>query len=382
MTVPLFDLSREYRETAADIDALVRPFLAEGRFFDLTHVKELEAAIAPLARRRHAVGVASGTDALVLALMALELGPGDEVITTPLTFYATAAAIARVGARPVFADIDPRTYTLDPARAAAAITPRTRAILPVDLYGQVANLPAFEALAKERGLALVADCAQSLGAALGDRPAGAFGHLACFSFHVSKNLGAWGDAGMLVTDDDALARTLRVLRNHGSPERNVHTHIALKSHLDPLQAAVLRAKLPRLEAWSARRAAIAARYDAELGALPELVVPHVAPGARHVYHKYTVQADARDALMSHLWEVGVQAEVYYAPPLHLQPCFTYLGHRAGDLPVAEAFAQRSLCLPVFPQLTDDELTRVVAAIRDFYARRGGAARGPVKEVST
>ncbi len=371
MQVPLLDLKQQHAALRDELRAATGRVLDSQQFVLGEEVRLLEEEIAAYSRARHAVGCASGTDALLLALMALDIGAGDEVVTTPFSFFATAGAIWRAGARPVFADIEPRTYNLDPARLEAAITGRTKAIMPVHLYGQCAEMDAIGEIAARHGLPVIEDAAQAIGAELGDgRRAGSLGRVACFSFYPTKNLGAAGDAGMLSTDDDELAARLRRLRVHGGETEYLHREVGLNSRLDALQAAILRVKLPHLDAWSdARRdrADTYARLFAEARLPVALEPPLVRPGARHIFHQYVVRvsAPARDPLMEHLKRHGVGTKIYYPVPLHLQECFRPLGYAEGDLPESERAARETFALPVYPELTEREQRYVVETISSF-----------------
>ena len=370
MQVPLLDLSRQHAALRDGLHASVARVLDSQQFVLGEEVRLLEEGVAAYCGARHAVGCASGTDALLLALMALDVGAGSEVVTTPYSFFATAGAVWRAGARPVFADIDPRTYNLDPERIEAAITPRTRALMPVHLYGQCAEMDAVAEIARRHNLVVVEDAAQAIGAEDASRRAGTMGAAGCFSFYPTKNLGAAGDAGMVTTDDDEVAARLRRLRVHGGETEYLHREVGLNSRLDAVQAAVLRVKLPHLDGWSDARAARAARYDQLFARarLPfELTTPHVRAGARHIFHQYVVRVPARlrDALMRHLAGRGVGTKVYYPVPLHLQECFRPLGYAAGSLPEAERAARETLALPLYPELTDEEQRYVVACVEDF-----------------
>lgn len=365
--VPLQDPTREYDELREEIDAALRKVIESGRFVLGPAVEGFEEAFARRHGVRHAVSVNSGTDALLLALDALGVGPGDEVVTSPFSFFATAEAILRVGARPVFADVRPDTLNLDPEAAAAAVGERTAALLPVHLFGQAADLPAFRSIAERHGLALVEDAAQAHGAAQHGVPAGSVGHAGCFSFYPTKNLGGWGDGGMVTTSDDGVAARLRGLRDHGRASAGGYGHreLGYNSRLDALQAAVLEVKLGALDRWNRQRREHAAAYDAALEGIDGVAAPAVRPGNLHVYHQYTVRARERDALASALDEAGVGHGVYYPVPLHLQEALSDLGHRAGDFPEAERAAEEVLSLPVFPGLTGGERRRVEAVLEAF-----------------
>jgi dTDP-4-amino-4,6-dideoxygalactose transaminase len=317
----------------------------------------------------HAIGVASGSDALLIALQALDVGPGDEVITTAFSFFATASAITRLGAVPVFADLRPDDFLLDADAVRKKITPRTRALLPVHLYGQCVDFAAFGAIAREHRLAIVEDAAQAIGATRDGIAAGAFGELGCFSFYPTKNLGAAGDAGLVSARDEKLAARVRRLREHGSEKRYEHLEVGLNSRLDALQAAILTVKLRHVDAWSNARAERAATYDALLraaGLEGTVALPHVVPGARHIFHQYVIRAPRRDALRDHLRERAIGSEVYYPIPLHLQRCFASLGYRPGDLPETERAAAEVLALPMYPELSAGQQEHVVEAIAGFY----------------
>jgi dTDP-4-amino-4,6-dideoxygalactose transaminase len=391
--VPLLDLHAQYASLRAEVQAAIDAVLSSQRFVLGPNVAACEAEIAAYCRAPHAIGVASGSDALLLALMAIGLRRGDEVITTPYTFFATAAAVVRLGATPVFVDVDPHTLNLDVDQVAARLTPRTRAIIPVHLFGQCADMAPLLELARRRDLCLIEDAAQAIGAAYrlpcaGARDAGpeawpragAMGHLGCLSFYPSKALGAYGDAGMVLTRDAALAERLRALRVHGDVGKYQHQLLGINSRLDELQAAVLRVKLRHLERWIAARQANAARYDrlfqeAGLAAPPggldaaPIGLPMVVPGRTHIFYVYAVRAHDRDRLRAHLAEHGVGTDVYYPVPLHLQPCFADLGYRAGDFPEAERAARESLALPMYPELTAAQQAYVVEQIAAFYRRR-------------
>jgi dTDP-4-amino-4,6-dideoxygalactose transaminase len=368
MPVPLLDLKAQYATIRADIQAAVAGVIDEQRFVLGDQVEALERGVARLSRTRYAVGCASGTDALLLAFRALDIGRGDEVIAPPFTFFATAGAIHNVGATPVFCDIEPRTFNIDPAAAAAARTPRTKAVVPVDLFGQLAPLEAVAASLP--GMPIVEDAAQSIGASrvIGDqtRMAGEAATIGTLSFFPSKNLGAYGDAGMVVTQDESLFRRLMRLRTHGGTQTYFHEEVGYNSRLDALQAAVLLVKLAHLERWSAARRANAAYYTAALADIPAIVTPCTDPANEHIFNQYTVRVPRRDALMEHLRARGIGHAVYYPLPLHLQPCFAYLGYREGAFPESERAAREVISLPVYPELTAPQRDEVVAAVRAFY----------------
>ncbi len=370
MNVPLLDLKGQFDAIRDDVMTALLEVVESQQFIMGGAVGKLEADLAAFCRTRCAIACASGTDALLLSLKALDLRPGDEVITTGFTFFATAGAIHNAGGRPVFVDIEPGTFNLDPQCVEAALTDRTRAIVPVHLFGQMAPMEPLRRIARERGLAVIEDAAQAIGARqrLGGewRMAGELGTTGAFSFFPSKNLGAWGDGGLIVTQDDALAARLRRLRTHGGAKEYAHEEVGYNSRLDTLQAAVLRAKLPHLSGWNAARRSRAGRYDAALASVAGITIPPVAEGNEHVYHQYTIRAPRRDALQAHLKAAGIGSKVYYPGPLHLQPCFTHLGYRAGQLPESERAAGEVLSLPIYPELTDEAIETVAGAIRAFF----------------
>jgi dTDP-4-amino-4,6-dideoxygalactose transaminase len=364
------DIRAQYAALLPEIKRAVGDVIDSGRFILGPQVRGLEEDAAAELGTRHAVAVANGTDALLLALDALGIGAGDEVITTAYTFYATAEAIARVGARPVFADIKPDSLNLDPVATEAAITDRTRAILLVHIFGQPADLGAFRELADRHGLALIEDAAQAFGATYEGRQAGSVGDVATFSFYPTKNLPAMGDAGLVATSSDELADRLRMLRFHGSRDKRTFEYVGLNSRMDEIQAVVLRRFLPELGRWNEGRRAAAARYrDLGLGELVRL--PEELPGRRHIYHLYLVRCDRRDGLARGLRDAGIGASVYYETPLHLQPVFGSLGHRPGDLPNTERASREGLALPMFATLSEAQQREVVDAVR--AAMRAAAA---------
>jgi dTDP-4-amino-4,6-dideoxygalactose transaminase len=363
--IPFLDLEAQNRPLTAPLKAAFARVLASNRFILGPEVDAFEAEIASFLGVPHAIGVSSGTDALLVTLMALEIGQGDEVITTPYSFFATAGAIARLGARPVFVDIDPDTYNLDISLVRAAITPHTKAILPVHLFGQPCDLEALEALCRETGLAMIEDAAQAIGARDGERTVGAVGAFGCFSFFPSKNLGAFGDAGLVTTQNETLAERVRMLRVHGATAKYHHSGIGGNFRLDALQAAILRVKLPFLDLWTQARRQNAAWYD-ELfrqANLPrELLSVPVRMRDGHIYNQYVVRSHRRDGLRQYLENRSIGTEIYYPKPLHLQECFKYLGYRAGRLPHAERAASEALALPIFPELGKERVERVVQSV--------------------
>lgn len=341
--------------------------LESQRFVLSDEVRRLENSIAEYCQTRHAVGCASGSDALLLALMALDVGKGDEVITTPFSFFATASCVARLGARPVFVDIDKLTYNLDVSQVGDAITSRAKAIMPVHLYGQCAEMDPLLELGERHGIPIIEDAAQAIGATDHGRRAGSMGVIGCFSFYPTKNLGGAGDGGMVTTNDEQLAQRLRRLRAHGGVTEYEHQEVGINSRLDELQAAVLNVKLPHLDAWSDERARIAQFYSESLTDLDfELTTPFVRADCRHIFHQYVVRVPRhRDALMKHLRERGVGTKVYYPIPLHRQECFSYLGYEAGAFPEAERAAAETLALPAYPELSETQRAYVVDSIKSF-----------------
>jgi dTDP-4-amino-4,6-dideoxygalactose transaminase len=365
--IPILDLKTQYDQLRDEIAVALQGVLDSGAFVLGPDVKALEQEVADYCRCRYGVGVASGTDALRLSLAALDIGHGDEVITTPFTFVATANTISHSGARPVFVDIDPLTYNLDPEAVAAAVTPRTKAIVPVHLYGQPAEMDALMAIAEQHGLAVIEDAAQAIGAEYKGRRAGSIGHVGCLSFYPTKNLGAYGDAGMVVTNDADLAGKLDVLRRQGGKTKYFHEVLGFNSRLDTMQAAILRVKLRYLERWQEARREAACRYDGLLAAAgAPVTTPYVRPDVRHVYHQYTIRAPQRDALAEHLQQRGVSTMIYYPLPLHLQGLYRDLGMAEGALPIAEAAGREVLSLPMYPELTEAQQEEIVAAVAEFY----------------
>jgi dTDP-4-amino-4,6-dideoxygalactose transaminase len=365
--VPLLDLEAQYRPLRGEILAAIARVCDSQRFIMGPEVEGLEREIAAYLEVREAIGVSSGTDALLAALMALRIGAGDEVVTSTYSFFATAGSIARVGATPVLVDIDPVTFNLDPAAVRAALTPRTRAIIPVHLFGLCADMDPIMEAAREHGVAVIEDAAQAIGATYKTRQAGSIGTFGCFSFFPSKNLGAFGDAGLVTTSDAALAKETRLVRNHGAEPKYHHQRIGANFRLDALQAAVLRVKLPHLPRWTSLRQANAARYDALLASagLSEIVTRPETPADRvHIFNQYIVRVPGRDRVRAFLSERGIGTEIYYPVPFHLQECFSGLGHRRGDFPHAEAAADSTLALPVYGELTPDQQASVVAALAD------------------
>lgn len=369
MKVPFVNLQAQYASVRDDVQLAVARVLDSQQFVMGAEVLELEKAIADYCGTTEAIGCASGSDALLLALMALEIGPDDEVITSPFSFFATASAIVRLGARPVFVDIDPLTYNLDVTRVSERMNSRTRVILPVHLYGQCADMDPLLALAHEKGVLIVEDAAQAIGAEDRGRRAGSMGLVGCFSFYPTKNLGAAGDGGIITTSDQQLASRLRRLRLHGGLTEYQHIEVGLNSRLDALQAAILRVKLPHLDSWSNERARKAQFYSESLNGAElsfSLQTPFVLPERRHIYHQYVIRVPQHsDALAEYLRTHGIGTKVYYPIPLHRQQCFEFLGYQEGDFPEAEKAARETLALPLYPELTEAQQNYVVKTIQSF-----------------
>jgi len=370
MPVPLLDLRAQHATIRDEVVAAMMGVVDSQLFILGEPVLKLEADVAALSRTKHAIGCASGTDALLLAFRALDIGRGDEIITTPFTFFATAGTIHNVGATPVFVDIEPRTYNMDPAAAKAAVSSRTKAVVPVDLFGQMAAIECLQEVMPS--IPVVEDAAQSIGAQrrMSGKAcmAGEAATIGTFSFFPSKNLGAYGDAGMIVTQDDALAERLRRLRVHGGLKTYFHEEVGYNSRLDALQAAVLRAKFRHLEQWSQKRRSNAEYYNQAFADLAEVQTPFVDPNNVSIFNQYTVRVERRDELQKHLNARKIGNSVYYPLPLHLQPCFAYLGYKEGELPESERAAKEVISLPVFPELTRSQMEEVVGAVRDFFSR--------------
>jgi len=360
------NLAAEYSEIGREVDAAIRRVLHRGWFILGSECDSFERAFAGYLGAGHCIGCASGTEAIALALMACDVGPDAEVITVAHTAVPTVSAISMVGARPVFVDVTPDTCLMDVSRVEAAITSRTRAVVPVHLYGQCVDMDPLLAVANRHHLPVIEDCAQAHGATHRNRKAGTFGVLGSFSFYPSKNLGCYGDGGAVVTGSDALAEKVTMLRNYGQRERYHHEVIGINSRLDEIQAAVLGVKLPHLDAWNDRRRAIGARYTDGLKNQP-VRCPETAAHNSHVFHLYVIQSKERDRLRAHLAEAGVQTQIHYPVPVHLQRAYAYLGYRPGDLPVTERVASGILSLPTYPQLADPDIDQVVSAISRFYS---------------
>jgi dTDP-4-amino-4,6-dideoxygalactose transaminase len=371
MKIPILDLNRQYEAIGEEVNAAVLSLLSTHQYILGPEVRELEREIASYCGSPYAVGCASGSDALLLAFMALGVGEGDEVVTTPFSFFATAGSIARLGAKPVFVDIDPATFNIDPARIESAITSATKAILPVHLFGQCADMTAISALAGRHNIPVIEDAAQAIGAEVDGRRAGTLGLMAAFSFYPTKNLGGGGDGGMLTTADEAIHRKLAALRAHGASKKYFHDLLGINSRLDSIQAAILRVKLRYLDGWTEARRANARAYRTKFGqtGLIEggfVSLPVEVEGNLHVYNQFVVRADRRDELRDFLSERGVGTEIYYPLSLHLQPCFKSFGYKSGQFPVSEIASKQCLALPVYPELTDAEMDYVVQTIEAFY----------------
>jgi dTDP-4-amino-4,6-dideoxygalactose transaminase len=367
MNLQMVDVVTQYQKLKREIDEAVLGVLGSGQYILGKEVTEFEREVAQYLGVKHAVGCASGTDALQVAMMALGIRPGDEVVTTPFTFVATTETIALLGARPVYVDIDPRTFNIDPSKIEAAITPKTKALLPVHLYGHAADMDPIMKLARERGIPVIEDLAQAIGAEYRGRKVGGIGTVGCISFYPSKNLGAFGDAGMVVTNEDRIAENARIVINHGSRVRYRHEVLGVNSRLDTIQAAILRVKLRHLESWHEARRTAAARYD-RLFEGADLVRPIEAPYARHIYHQYTIRLRNREQAVKHLSEVKVPHAIYYPIPLHLQEAFRDVGASKGSFPVAEHAADEVLSLPMHTELTEEQQTFVAGAVRDSLTK--------------
>ncbi len=368
MKVPLLDLKRQYQDVKGEIDAAIAE-VVESQVFKLgPKVAAFEESVATYSGTKRAVGVASGTDALILALMAAGVGRDDEVVTTPYSFFATAGAIVRVGAKPVFVDIDPSTYNIDPSKIEPALTERTKVIMPVHLYGQCADMDAINEIASTRGIQVIEDAAQAIGAAYRGRRAGSLGDFGCFSFFPSKNLGGYGDGGMIATDSSKAADLLVSLREHGQTQMYHHWTVGTNSRLDALQAAVLAVKLRHLEVWSDGRAGNAAYYEERFEGTP-VVAPHCEDWNRHIYNQYIVRVPRRDELLKHLREVGIGCAIYYPLPLHMQRCVESLGHAEGDFPDAERASRETISIPIFSYLTEEEREHVATTVLAFVGER-------------
>src|ERR1051325_7329628 len=369
--IPMLDLKAQYAGLACEIEAAVKRVLESQQLILGPEVKELEREFAAYCECEFAVGCASGSDALLLPLMALNVGPGDEVITTPFTFFATVGSIVRLGAKPVFVDIDPGTFNMDVSQLGSVVTGRTKAIIPVHLFGQCVEMDVLTETAGRAGVAIIEDAAQAIGAEYKGRRAGSLGDVSAFSFYPSKNLGGAGDGGMLTTNRQDVADELRMLRAHGAKRKYYHDRVGVNSRLDSLQAAILRVKFRYLDDWAAARQANARRYDglfdeARLRENGQVTVPSVGAGQHHVFNQYVIRAERRDELRAYLNGCGVGTEIYYPVPMHLQTCFAELGYAKGEFVEAEKAADEALAIPIYPELTEDDQAYVVSAIARFY----------------
>lgn len=363
--IPLIDLSYQWKSLRHETLTAIEQVLDRGQYILGPQSERLEREVAAKSGQKHGIGVANGTDALMLSLAACGVGRGDEVITTPFTFFATVESILLLGATPVFADVNPQTFNLDPSEVEKKITSRTKAILPVHLYGQMADMPALRALADQHGLRIIEDACQAIGATYQGQGIGHWGDVATMSFYPTKNLGACGDAGMILTSDDTLADKLRLLRVHGSKQRYHHDAVGWNSRLDEIQAAILRVKLTRFDEWTAQRIRIAERYHAAFAHLG-FQLPLATREAHHVYHLYTITLDQRDAFKAYLQAHGVGSDVYYPIPMHLQNAMRAYGFKQGDFPVAESLSTHCLSLPLYPGLTADDQAYVIAIVQQYF----------------
>ena len=395
MKVPILNLTRQYEKLRGEIEPAVCEQMASGMYIGGAAVEQFEKRFAAYIGVKHAIAVNSGTDALVIAMKALGIGPGDEVITTPFTFFATAETVAQTGAVPVFCDVEEDTYNIDPEKIEEKITPKTKAILPVHIFGQPARMERILEIAKKHGLKVIEDACQAVGAAIGETMAGAIGDAGCFSFFPTKNLGGFGDGGMITTDSDDLAVICRAYREHGggqngakalslltgaedellagkagdalyNPYKYYNYLIAFNSRLDALQARVLDIKLGYLEQFNARRTEIAAKYQAAFADISQITLPVIREGVKTVWHQYAFRCDDKDAMGKHLATQGIGSAAFYPVPLHLQKAFRDLGYKHGDLPAAEKITRQTVCLPVFPELTEEEIQAVIDGVRAFY----------------
>ncbi len=368
MKISSLDLKRQYEGIREEINKAVLEVIASQSFVLGPFVESFEQSIAKFCHVKHAIGVSSGTDAILLALMACGITRGDEVITTPFTFFATAGSIARLGAIPVFVDIDPFTYNIDVNKIAPLVNTRTKAILPVHLYGQCADMDGIREIASANGLMVIEDAAQAIGSVYKGKNAGILGDVGCFSFYPTKNLGGYGDGGLVTTNNERLAELIKILRIHGAKMKYCHSHIGINGRLDAIQAAVLSVKLKYLDGWSEKRRSIAAYYHEHLEGLP-VRLPKIAPYNTHIFHQYVIATSDRDALMKYLESQGIETTVYYPVPLHLQKCFEYLGYKRGALPESERASNETIALPVFPEITQKEQDYVIYHIKNFISQR-------------
>ncbi|MCK4752003.1 MAG: DegT/DnrJ/EryC1/StrS family aminotransferase [Planctomycetes bacterium] len=366
MQVPLLDLKAQYATIKDEVLAAVSEVLESQQCIGGPKVAELEEKVAALSDCKFAVGVSSGTDAILNSLMSLGIGQGDEVITTPFTFFATVGCIERVGARPVFVDIDPKTYNIDPSKIEAAVTDKTKAIMPVHLYGQVAEMDPIMEIAAKHNLAVIEDAAQSISSTYKGKKSGSIGTVGCFSFFPSKNLGGIGDGGMIVTNDEQLYNQLFIMRNHGSKPKYYHKFVGGNFRLDPIQAAALLVKLPHLDDWSEGRRRNAAYYNEKFEGTA-VQTPYINPDCVTIYNQYVIRVPKRDELIAHLREKSIGCEIYYPVPMHLQECFSYLGYKAGDFPESEKAANEVMALPIYPELTDEMKDFVTEQVKSFLS---------------
>ncbi|WP_442604283.1 DegT/DnrJ/EryC1/StrS family aminotransferase [Paenibacillus sp. KN14-4R] len=368
-SVPLLDTVAEYNSLKVELDAAVSKVLASGHYILGPEVKALEREVADFCGTQFGIGVANGTDALLLLLDALGIGPGDEVITTPFTFFASSEVISQIGATPVFVDIDPISYNLCAEKLEAVITPRTKAIIPVHIFGQPADMDLILEVADRHGIAVIEDACQAIGSSFKDRRSGSMGLAGCFSFFPTKNLGGYGDGGMIVTNDEELAKKLQILRAHGSKKKYYHSMVGYNSRLDEIQAALLRVKLPHLPVWNEARRVKADRYKERLAHLP-IQLPHELPDRYSIYHLFIIQTDERDSLLQYLQQNGIGAGAYYPVALHLQEVYQDLGYQLGSLPEAEYASQRTLALPLHPHMASEDQDWVIEVVERFFSERG------------
>jgi dTDP-4-amino-4,6-dideoxygalactose transaminase len=366
MKIPPLDLKRQYSSIKDEIDSAIGKVLSHGGFILGPEVKELESELAEYCESKNGIGVASGTDALLLSLMAAGIKPGDEVITSTFTFFATAGVISRLGGKPVFVDIHGDTFNIDPDLIKKAITSRTRAIIPVHLYGQIAEMDEISEVAEKNNIPVIEDAAQAIGSTYKGKKAGSFGMAGCFSFYPTKNLGGYGDGGFITTNDDDIADLLRRLRLHGARPKYFHSIIGVNSRLDSMQAAALLVKLKHLPDWHEARRAKAQYYDKALAGVEQVKTPFVRDYNYHIYHQYTILAERRDDLREYLKSKEIGCEIYYPLPMHLQECYRDLGYKKGDMPVAEKTAKLAISIPIFPELAEEEQQYIVETIREFY----------------
>lgn len=375
--VPMLDLKAQYQQIKSEVDSAIQRVVDSQQFINGPEVAAMEQEVARYCRVEHCIGLSSGSDALIVALMALDIGPGDEVITTPYTFFATVGAIVRLGARPVLVDIDPVTFNINPHAIAACITPRTRAIMPVHLFGQCADMDPIMEVARKHNLAVIEDAAQAIGSEYKGARAGSIGTIGTFSFFPSKNLGCFGDGGAVVTRDAALANRMRILRNHGSNPKYFHKIVGGNFRIDTLQAAVLLVKLKSLDSWTLKRQQNAAYYDMALARAglrgSQIETPKVVQ-SRHIFNQYVIRCQDRDGLMSYLKQRQIGTEIYYPQPMHLQECFANLGYRKGQFPESERAAATSLALPIYPELTQAQKQAVIESLTLFFQSAGRVSR--------